>query len=72
LFGFFAGMSGIVGHELLHKKEMHNKILGTWGYTKFMYSHFIDEHIKGHHKTLGTPIDPATAKKNQTLYSFIP
>jgi alkane 1-monooxygenase len=47
-----------------------NKCLGTWGYTKFCYSHFLDEHIRGHHKTLGTPIDPATAKKNQNLYTF--
>ena len=70
MFGIFAGLSGIVGHELLHKKEAINKIIGTWSYTKFMYSHFLDEHIRGHHKTLGTPIDPATAYKNQTLYSF--
>ena len=69
-FGFFAGMNGIVGHELVHKKEMVNKILGNWGYTKFLYSHFIDEHLKGHHKNLGTPLDSTTARNGQSLYEF--
>jgi len=58
----------VVGHELLHKKEAYNKVIGTWAYTKLMYSHFFDEHIKGHHKTLGTPEDPATSRKNETVY----
>jgi alkane 1-monooxygenase len=70
-WGFFAGHNGIVGHELLHKKELVNKIAGTWAYTKFLYSHFLDEHIKGHHKYLGTDEDPATADKNETFYHFI-
>jgi alkane 1-monooxygenase len=70
-WGFFAGHNGIVGHELLHKKELMNKISGTWAYTKFLYSHFLDEHIKGHHKYLGTDEDPATADKNETFYHFL-
>lgn len=43
-FGYFAGLNAVGGHELLHKREMINKISGTWAYTKFMYSHFLDEH----------------------------
>lgn len=70
-WGFFAGHNGIVGHELLHKKELLNKISGTWAYTKFLYSHFFDEHTKGHHKYLGTDEDPATAYKGEMIYSFI-
>lgn len=69
--GYFAGVNAINGHELLHKKEWYNKTLGTWCYTKFMYSHFLDEHIKGHHKRVATPEDPASAKKDQSVYSFI-
>lgn len=60
-----------MGHELLHKKEKINKVLGTWSYTKFMYSHFLDEHIQGHHKAIATLEDPATARKNETIYAFI-
>jgi len=56
----------------MHKKETYNKIIGTWSYTKFMYSHFLDEHIKGHHKTVATPEDPATSRLNESIYHFIP
>jgi len=70
-WGFFAGLNAIAGHELLHKRETSNKIAGTWAYTKFMYSHFLEEHIQGHHKTLGTPEDPATAYKGENVYHFV-
>jgi len=36
-----------------------------------MYSHFVDEHIKGHHKYIATPEDPATSLKNESVYHFI-
>jgi len=36
-----------------------------------MYSHFLDEHLQGHHKYVSTPEDPATARKNETIYHFI-
>lgn len=39
--GYFAGLNAIVGHELVHKREWYNKFLGTFCYTKFMYSHFL-------------------------------
>jgi alkane 1-monooxygenase len=72
IFGAYGGaLAGVVGHELLHRKETVNKIVGTFGLTKFFYTHFFDEHLKGHHKTLGTVHDPATARKGQNIYSFI-
>ena len=61
----------MVGHELIHKKEWMNKLFGTWAYTKFFYSHFLDEHILGHHKSVGTPEDPATAHKGESIYQFV-
>lgn len=70
-WGYFCGLNAIGGHELLHKKETYNKIIGTWSYTKFMYSHFLDEHLKGHHKAVGTREDPATARLNESVYSFM-
>lgn len=69
--GYFCGLNAINGHELLHKKEWYNKYSGTWCYTKFMYSHFLDEHIKGHHKNVATVEDPATSLKNESVYHFI-
>lgn len=56
----------------MHKRETVNKLAGTWAYTKFMYSHFLDEHLQGHHKGVATLEDPATARRNESLYAFIP
>jgi len=71
-FGYQLGVNLIGGHELLHKKEPINKFLGTWPYTKFFYSHFLDEHVHGHHRHIATFEDPATARLNESIYHFIP
>jgi alkane 1-monooxygenase len=70
--GFNTGINGVNGHELLHHKEWWNKVLGILPLTKLMYTQFIDEHLKGHHKTISTLEDPATSRKNESLYAFIP
>ena len=70
-WGYFCGVNAIVGHELLHRKENHNKVIGTWPYTKFLYSHFLDEHVNGHHRYIATLEDPATGRKNEPVQAFI-
>jgi len=72
VMGYFAGLNAIVGHELVHKREWYNKLLGTFSYTKFMYSHFLQEHIHGHHKDVATPNDPCSADYGESVYQFIP
>lgn len=52
--GFFGALNAVVGHELFHKREKLSQLLGQWPYTKIMYSHFFDEHLKGHHRTVAT------------------
>jgi len=47
-----------------------NKAIGTWAYTKFFYTHFLDDHIAGHHKFVGTEGDVGTAKKDESIYAF--
>ena len=32
--------------------------------------HFFIEHNLGHHRNIGTPEDPATARKDQSVYHF--
>merc|ERR1719163_257063 len=49
-FGYFTGLAEIAGHELLHRKECYNKVIGTSAYTRVFMTHFLDEHVKGHHK----------------------
>ena len=51
----------VVGHELLHRRQLVHKVSGTLVYSKMLYSHFYIEHRKGHHTFVGTPRDPATA-----------
>ena len=69
--GVVCAVEIVAGHELMHNKGRVYKILGTWVYTKFLYSHFFDEHIQGHHKHIATPEDPATAKLGETVYYFV-
>jgi alkane 1-monooxygenase len=70
-WGFFTGVNAIGGHELLHKKEFFNKWAGNWCYAKFMYSHYMDDHILGHHKNVATPKDPASAIRGENIYQFV-
>jgi len=60
-------VNSVVGHELIHHREGYNKFLGTLATSKLMYCNFLDEHIKGHHKTVSTLEDPATSRKNETF-----
>ena len=42
-------MTIAAGHELIHHRDRLNKTIGTWVFTKFFYSHFMDEHVMNHH-----------------------
>lgn len=71
LFGYQGGVCGLAGHELIHKKNGFDKFLGMTTYTKILYSHFLLEHGSGHHKSIATPDDPATARIGESLYTFL-
>ena len=59
-----------VGHELGHRKPIVERCLSKLLYLPCLYMHFYIEHNFGHHNNVATPNDPATAKFNQTVYSF--
>ena len=59
-------------HEMLHKCSLIDNIISAILLTKNYYLHFFVEHTYGHHKNVGTPLDPASAVQGQTLYDFIP
>jgi alkane 1-monooxygenase len=70
--GINAGTNGIVvAHELIHRKEISFRIIGIINLVQVNYGHFYVEHIKGHHKYVGTQADPATAFYGESLYRFI-
>lgn len=55
---------------MVHRRELVHKIFGTMPYTKFCYSHFLDEHIKGHHAMVATLEDSETSRLGESVYYF--
>lgn len=69
--GIALGSNGInVAHELGHRKKAWERTLGKLLLLPAMYMHFYIEHNFGHHLHAATQEDPASAKYNQTVYSF--
>ncbi len=69
--GLNSGMAGITSaHELIHRKEKILRTLGIWNLVLVNYGHFYIEHIKCHHKLVGTKKDPATARYGESVYQF--
>ena len=59
-----------VAHELGHRKSKLEVFLTRLLLLPCLYMHFTMEHNHGHHKYVATDLDPATAKKGQSLYHF--
>ncbi|MDC0571800.1 alkane 1-monooxygenase, partial [Flavobacteriaceae bacterium] len=59
-----------VAHELGHRKPYFERFMSKLLYMPCLYMHFYIEHNFGHHLHVATPEDGATAKYNQTVYSF--
>jgi alkane 1-monooxygenase len=69
--GIVLGANGInVGHELGHRQKSPERFLGKMLLLPSFYMHFYIEHNYGHHVNAATREDPATARLNQTVYSF--
>ena len=69
--GIVLGVNGInVAHELGHRQTSKERFLGKALLLPSQYMHFYIEHNFGHHLNAATPEDPATARYNQTVYSF--
>lgn len=69
--GIVLGVNGInVGHELGHRQQTNERFLGKALLLPSIYMHFYIEHNHGHHLHAATPEDPATARFNQSVYSF--
>ncbi len=69
--GFMTGGIGITyAHELMHQNNKFEKALSEVLMTMTLYGHFCIEHIYGHHKNVGTPKDPVSARKGENFFSF--
>ncbi|MCC5938570.1 MAG: alkane 1-monooxygenase [Lunatimonas sp.] len=69
--GVVLGALGInVSHELGHRANKWEQLLAKAGLLPVLYQHFFIEHNRGHHKHVATDKDPASARKNESLYAF--
>lgn len=77
--GLFFGVGVITGtvginysHELMHRKGRGERWLGDILLAMVLYSHFRSEHLLVHHRHVGTPRDPVTARFNEGFHRFYP
>ncbi len=69
--GVMSGVIGIVyAHELMHQKPRIERWLADLLLASVLYSHFRSEHLLVHHRYVGTPRDPVTARYNESFVSY--
>ena len=71
--GVITGSVGInYSHELMHQKSKSERFLADALLAMTLYSHFRSEHLLVHHRYVGTPRDPVTARYNEGFHRFFP
>ena len=71
--GAVSGAVGIVfAHELTHRMPGLERRIADVLMISVSYHHFCIEHVHGHHRTVGTREDPATARFGESFYRFFP
>jgi alkane 1-monooxygenase len=69
--GVLCGVFGInVAHELGHRLSKAERRLAKVSLASSLMMHFYVEHNKGHHKHVATPHDPASARYDESIYTF--
>jgi alkane 1-monooxygenase len=70
--GLNSGISGIVvAHELIHRRARAWRAAGILNLLMVNYAHFYVEHLKGHHRHVGTRRDPSTARPGESIYHYL-
>ena len=76
LFACLGVLSGTVGinysHELMHQKPKVERWMADILLAMVLYSHFRSEHLLVHHRYIGTPKDPVTARYGESFYRYFP
>lgn len=71
--GLVTGGIGItVSHEWMHRSTRWERALAEILLVSVCYPHFSIEHVFGHHKNVATPLDPATSRRGESVYAFLP
>ncbi|MCS6997256.1 MAG: alkane 1-monooxygenase [Casimicrobiaceae bacterium] len=71
--GVIGGILAInTGHELVHRTNRFERMLGGILLSSVCYGVFKVEHVLGHHRYVATAADPATARRGESVYAFVP
>ncbi|MBB3994314.1 alkane 1-monooxygenase [Sulfitobacter undariae] len=71
--GVITGTVGInYGHELMHQKPKFERWMADLLLAMTLYSHFRSEHMLVHHRYVGTPRDPVSARYNEGFHRYYP
>ncbi len=71
--GVISGTIGInYSHELMHQKNKGERWCADILLAMVLYSHFRSEHLLVHHRYVGTPRDPVTARYGESFYRYYP
>ena len=70
--GFLLSTNTVVAHEFIHRpRSPLSLITGRWLLAMVGDAQFSISHVQVHHRWVGTPRDPATARRGENLYSFV-
>ena len=69
--GWTSGAGINVAHELGHKQGSLERWLARIALAPACYGHFVVEHVRGHHRDVATPEDPASARCGESYYRFM-
>ena len=58
-------------HELIHRPRRVLRRLGVVGFVTLLYGHHASAHPKVHHRFVGTPRDPATARLGESFHRYM-
>lgn len=67
----FAPISFVLSHELMHRRGTLNQICCLVNLSVVSATQYQTVHMLGHHVLAGTPMDPESARKGETLYGFV-
>ena len=71
--GGVTGSQGITfAHELGHSRSRLDRVLAWLLMGSVCYAHFMVEHYRGHHPRAATWDDPASARRGESLWRFLP
>lgn len=71
--GVVTGAQGITyAHELGHSRSRLDRALAWLLMASVGYAHFMVEHYRGHHRLAATAEDPASARRGESLWFFLP